>query len=95
MSWDIQIIAYNTGSIVAPNKQVWVKRFVPASMDARGRYLADGDLLLTDARREAIKFETNVAAFEFYQQSKGLRPDGKPNRPLCSYTVEISNDETE
>jgi hypothetical protein len=51
-----------------------------------------GNTLITPDPQRAKRFETNAQAFEFWrQQSKAvpLRPDGKPNRPLTAYTVEI------
>lgn len=51
-----------------------------------------GETVLTEERTRAKTFANAGEAFEFWrQQSKTvpLRPDGRPNRPLTAYTVEI------
>lgn len=51
-----------------------------------------GDLRLTKDRDKALRFATAPAALAFWQQSprcQPLRPDGRPNRPLTAYTIEI------
>ena len=65
----------------------YLKTFVP-DVDEWGR----GDLTTTPERREAMQFSCFQAAFEFWRQTstvRPLRPDGKPNRPLTAYNVEI------
>lgn len=40
----------------------------------------------------ALHFSSRAAAFDFWRQQSTVRPlraDGKPNRPLTAYTVEI------
>lgn len=54
--------------------------------DGRGR------TVLTTDKQQAKTFRSTREAFEFYRQDSQavpLRPDGKPNRPLTAYTVEI------
>lgn len=51
-----------------------------------------GEAMLTARRFRALRFDTPEAAFRAYTRQsdvKPLRPDGRPNRPLTSYTVEI------
>lgn len=58
----------------------------PALSDRTG--LADW----TGNRAEAITFTSYAEAMEFWRQPstvKPRRPDGKPNRPLTAYTVEV------
>lgn len=44
----------------------------------------------TDSRIEkAIHFPTVQKAHEFWTTAIGIRPDGKPDRPLTVYAVEI------
>jgi hypothetical protein len=48
----------------------------------------------TPIEAEGMDFEDTIAAWEFWRtQSKRmpLRPDGKPNRPLTAYTIELEN----
>lgn len=50
----------------------------------------------TDARVErAIHFPSVQKAVEFWTTSIGIRPDGRPNRPLTIYHVEIRPAEEE
>lgn len=51
-----------------------------------------GETKFATSREKALQFNSIGEAFEFWRQiSKGvpLRPDGKPNRPLTVFTVEI------
>lgn len=48
-----------------------------------------GYLRVTDDMQQARVFPSLVEAFACYRESCGLRPDGKPNRPLTAYTVEM------
>lgn len=55
-------------------------------------YGGRGLVILTFDVREAISFETKAEAFTFWMRSPSCRPtrdDGRPNRPLTAYTVEI------
>ena len=55
--------------------------------------LDNGDVLLSTSAEAAgaRHFESVGEALEFWRQesTKGPRPDGKPDRPLTAYTVEI------
>ena len=54
----------------------------------------DGGLLeVTDDPRKAQAFASAREAIDYYRQPYGLRPDGKPNRPLTAWSVEISHKE--
>ena len=48
-----------------------------------------GYITTTKNATQAKRFESQRAAFEFWQQQHGLRDDGKPNRPLTAFTVEV------
>lgn len=48
-----------------------------------------GDLELTKDWSRARLFPTRREAWEYWQQSYGERPDGKPNRPLTAFTCTI------
>lgn len=65
-----------------PAEQHFIKSF---SWEPFNQGTAD----LTANIEEARHFETPEAALTFYQQSRGLRADGKPNRPLTAFTVEL------
>lgn len=54
-----------------------------------GQPYAGGILEVTDDPRKALRFPDALAATEKWRQSYGLRPDGKPNRPLTAWTVEL------
>jgi hypothetical protein len=51
-----------------------------------------GELHWTADRTEAMRFDGAGAALEFWKTQSvtvPLRPDGKPNRPLTAFTIEI------
>lgn len=80
---------------VAPNgRPPPVPTFVKdCDFDAAGGF---GVIVMTQNRDEAKKFDTALLALEFYRtQSKKLPlwSDGKPNRPLTAYHVQIMNDD--
>jgi len=59
-----------------------------------GRYLVDYDhkedcLITTDDPAKARQFQSAIEAIELWRAEYGLRLDGKPNRPLTAYSVEI------
>jgi hypothetical protein len=72
-----------------------------ADPDMRGQYIVDFDpdyrvdycsLNTSFEVAKAKQFESGEAAIQFWLQPSKLRPvrpDGKPNRPLTAYSVEI------
>lgn len=90
MAYMIKII----GNFAEPNRPEhgkYLKEFHPDS-DPMGL----GDLIVTTDRNQAMQFATTERALAFWRQQSKLvpyRPDGKPNRPLTAYTVEIASDE--
>lgn len=53
-----------------------------------------GSVDLTRDPNEAKRFTSIADAAEYYQrvsETVPVRPDGRPNRPLTAYTVEIEN----
>jgi hypothetical protein len=61
---------------------------VKFDVDELGRAL----LVTTPNEDDALDFPDSIAAFEFWKtQSKTvpLRPDGKPNRPLTAWTIQL------
>lgn len=54
-----------------------------------------GYLTATRHRSEAMRFADAGEALAYWQRTskvRPLRPDGKPNRPLTAYTVEVVDD---
>lgn len=52
-----------------------------------------GSVVTTSNLDEAVRFADAGAALEFWQRQstvRPVRPDGKPNRPLTSYHVEVA-----
>lgn len=63
-----------------------VSRYDPDYMGGLGR------VWTSDRHADALLFETAAAAFEYWRQPSKVRPlrdDGKPNRPLTAFTVQI------
>lgn len=66
---------------------MFVKSFDPDAMWGRGKVVA------TPHADEAMKFETTIEAHAFWAQVSKVQPyrtDGKPNRPLTAYSIEMS-----
>lgn len=68
----------------------------PSQFD--GQYVSDyephpGGAPLLDTVKDPAKakvFADHAEAMEYWRQSRGTRPDGKPDRPLTAFTVLIS-----
>jgi hypothetical protein len=64
----------------------FVKSFDPDAHRGRGAVVAVLEPL------DALRFTTTAEAHSFWRQAskvQPLRPDGKPNRPLTAYNIEI------
>lgn len=61
----------------------WIVSFDPGAPGSRGH------LKTTKNELDARRFPNHRAAWEFWMQDNGVRPDGKPNRPLTAWTVII------
>jgi hypothetical protein len=77
----IQLVATASGD-ASPHNGEYVVSFDP---DPRPH----GTLRTTRDKAKAKRFENPMAAFTFYRQAHGRRPDGRPNCPLTAWTVEI------
>jgi hypothetical protein len=65
----------------------YLQSFDPNAYEGRGYFKATADI------KQAMKFQSHKEAFEFYQTQSTvmpIRPDGKPNRPLTAFTIELS-----
>jgi hypothetical protein len=85
MPWVIQIIG-NAAGLPCPEVEHYVK-----SMDFEA-YDGFGSLVVTNNPRKAMFFGSPGSAHEFYRRTpvcKPVRPDGRPNRPLTAYIVDI------
>jgi hypothetical protein len=70
----------------------YVRTFDPNAREGRGTLTGTPD------RDQALKFKDAGDAFAYWrQQSKvrPLRPDGRPNRPLTAYHIEIFDERME
>jgi len=57
-----------------------------------------GRIIMTQKQDEAKRFDDVTAALDFYRTASKvvpIRPDGKPNRPLTAYNVQISYEDQE
>jgi hypothetical protein len=64
----------------------FVKTFDPDAHKGRGFLTTTTDV------KEAMTFESTTAAHAFWTQTSKVQPmrsDGKPNRPLTAYNVEL------
>lgn len=81
MSVLIRIVSRATGEPSADDG-LYIGAFDP-------RPLPHGSVRLTNERRNALRFISTIEALEFWRQEHGMRPDGRPNRPLTAWTVTI------
>jgi hypothetical protein len=65
-----------------PEAGQYVKRFTPGGPGHPGY------LVTTPDHAAAMRFESPLALHTFWRQAHGMRPDGKPNRPLTAFTIE-------
>jgi hypothetical protein len=62
----------------------YLRAFDPDADDGRGV------VVVTQDRREAMRFDAAAAALAMWKRQSSvrpLRPDGQPNRPLTAFTV--------
>jgi hypothetical protein len=79
--------------------QFTVIKFVGSALgnptDADGKYLRayvpepHGRLVVCDDPADAQRFAFVGDAIGFWRQAYGTRPDGRPNRPLTAWTVDL------
>lgn len=84
----IHIISLATGEPSSADDS-FVKSFDPLW---NGNGLGVGHLIVTREVDHALKFSSLQAAWEFWKQESPTvprRPDGKPNRPLTCWTIEL------
>jgi hypothetical protein len=82
----MQIVAFADGKPIGGYRGMYVASFDPDGFGGRGEIVLCGTL--ADAKR----FADHTAALEYWRQRSTVEPhrlDGKPNRPLTAYTVEM------
>jgi hypothetical protein len=88
MSYVIKLLGFaNTGQLF--DQPLYVRHYQPAPMDAHGKYLVEGWLECTTELSRAKHFSSLHSAWSEWRLSNGKRPDGKPNRPLTGYHIEL------
>lgn len=86
MKYTIRVVD-NAKGVSDQNKGAYVTSYNPDAHNGRGFAEFTRDI------RKARKFDKREEAFLYWQQQSRvmpLRPDGKPNKPLTCYTVEIA-----
>jgi len=77
-----------TGQMFDEDKPQWLKSY---DVEAHG---GRGDAVLTGDRDQALRFEgfpEAMTAWRTVSKKKPKRADGKPNRPLTGFHVEIED----
>lgn len=85
MTFTLKLIGLASGEWTHNDGQ-FLKAYDPEAHDGRGR------IDTTDRLEDAMAFPDAGAALELWKTQsrvRPLRPDGKPNRPLTAYTVEV------
>lgn len=73
-----------------PHDGRFLKRYEPPPLNP-DRTWGPGCIETTAKMEDALGFDDAGVAYETYKQANGTRPyDGKPNRPLTAWTVEIA-----
>lgn len=91
----IRLVGLATGEFETPADGTWVVAYNPSGQG----FFIDGErqhtkttcmLHVTREAAKAKRFDDAAKAFLFYKQDSGrTRDDGRPDRPLTAYTVEI------
>lgn len=64
----------------------YLRRYDPEAHDGQGHMESTNDVA------EAVRFETVADALRAYQavpKKRPRRPDGRPNKPLTAFTIEV------
>jgi hypothetical protein len=81
----LKIIGFPSGELCGCADQ-YVRQFDPDAHDGRG------DLITTRDKSKALKFPSMREAMALWKQQSKVQPlrgDGRPNRPLTAFTVEV------
>jgi len=86
----IKIIGLNSGQPTEFDGK-WLAEYDPArqGFDSEGRPMI-AHIKITDDPMKALMFDDPRDALKLWQKSDGIRPDGKPNRPLTAFHVEFT-----
>lgn len=79
-------ILSGAGGMKTPLDGKYVKGFDPDAFDGRGNVTG------TPTREHAMQFPEAGEAFLFWTTQstvRPMRPDGKPNRPMTAYTINV------
>jgi hypothetical protein len=83
----IKILGLNTGQPTEFDGK-WLAEYDPTKCgrDSQGRHMI-AHIRVTDDPMKALMFNDAVDALRLWRQSDGIRPDGKPNRPLAAFHI--------
>lgn len=82
MPYVVQLVGVVTGQ-KTPFDGQYLKYYDPSAHDGVG------EIRTTPLAKDALHFDSFKDAMYVYRLSYGTRPDGRPNRPLTAYSVEI------
>jgi|SRR5215831_4915616 len=91
VQYGLLVIAVGSGELL--NDPVWLKSYDP-DIHAEGAPYPTGMIETTDDPLEAMKFDSKREAMECWNTQSTVvpyRPDGRPNKPLTAFTVEIKS----
>lgn len=83
MRYVIRVATFTDFNLRPP---LWVESYDPDAYDGRGH------VVLTQDISQALPFLSRTAAREYWRKQSKRKPwrdDGKPNRPLTAWSVEI------
>ena len=93
MSPVLRIVGSVAGGEPCPFAGQYVVEYDPErdGLDPHGRRMT-AHVITSPRRADALEYPSTIAALEAWRRVSArapVRPDGKPNRPLTAYTVEV------
>lgn len=88
----ILIIGLNNGTPTEFDGK-WLAEYDPKrqGFDSQGRPMI-AHIKVTDDPMKALMFDDAVDALKLWRLADGIRPDGKPNRPLSAFHVQFTKE---
>lgn len=85
----LKIISLNDGSPTSFDGEYLLQYDPTRDGTDRDGNLMNCHLVTTPDPEKARQFASGIEALELWRLAHGIRPDGRPNRPLTAFTVEV------
>lgn len=91
MNWVIFLHAPVNGARTRHDHR-YVVDYDPSPVGEGGSIVRESLVTSADIAK-AKRFENAIEALTYSRRSNGMRPDGRPNRPMTAYTIEIKRED--